>query len=270
VEADPTSKFAKIRLGKELHLDHSSILKGSIFLVLSIELFILLSDIFLNHLKWIPYSPLRRVFNITREDGLSNWFSSTQALFAGLIALALAYLYFSARSRLNLKALGWGFVASAFLYIAVDDATKFHERLGSSLKKATKTNSLQIASAEMSAGLERFPSYSWQFFLAPIFFLLGSLVVFFLWREVASVGPRLFLVAGVGFFILAVGLDFVEGLKSQSYLPVSEFLGLEVKAVRHLSKAIEEFLEMLGTSCFLLVFLDQFLMQLKLWRVRWN
>ena len=52
---------------------------------LGTEILIVLADIFLNYLEWIPFSPLRRVFNITREDAIGNWFSSIQTLLVGIV-----------------------------------------------------------------------------------------------------------------------------------------------------------------------------------------
>ncbi|MFQ5687021.1 MAG: hypothetical protein ACE5GV_10210 [Candidatus Scalindua sp.] len=47
---------------------------------LGIELLIVFLDVFVNHYQWCTVGSIRRMLNITREDSLSNWFSSLQAI----------------------------------------------------------------------------------------------------------------------------------------------------------------------------------------------
>ena len=48
--------------------------------LLGFELFIVFLDVFVNHYEWSSVGSIRRMVNITREDSLSNWFSSLQAV----------------------------------------------------------------------------------------------------------------------------------------------------------------------------------------------
>jgi hypothetical protein len=42
-------------------------------------------DVFINHYQWSSVGAIRRMVNITREDSLSNWFSSIQAIVVGVV-----------------------------------------------------------------------------------------------------------------------------------------------------------------------------------------
>jgi hypothetical protein len=59
----------------------------------------------------------------------------------------------------------------------------------------------------------------------------------------------------MGMYVMAVGMDFVEGLESEPYERIADFFFTETYRIRHMSKAIEEFLEMFGTTIFLIAFL---------------
>ena len=52
-------------------------LPGRIFLFcLVVELLLVGLDAFINYGRFIDIGPIRRLFNITREDGLATWFMS--------------------------------------------------------------------------------------------------------------------------------------------------------------------------------------------------
>jgi len=194
----------------------------------AVEIFIVLADIFLNRLHWIPFRPLRKSFNITREDSISNWFSATQPLVTAAI-LFLLYLQ-SGRKR------GWAILSAFFAYMAIDDAIQFHERAGSSLDLILYDTPL--------------PTYGWHFVFAVPFGAMGLYIVWFLYRELRSEGTLGWLFAALTALVIAVAMDAVEGLE----IPL-----LSSDAVGHYLKAIEETLEMFGNTCFLVLFLRTFL-----------
>ena len=53
--------------------------------LLGFELFIVFLDVFVNHYHWSSVGSIRRMVNITREDSLSNWFSSIQVIVVGSV-----------------------------------------------------------------------------------------------------------------------------------------------------------------------------------------
>jgi len=66
------------------------------------------------------------------------------------------------------------------------------------------------------------------------------------------------LILSLGCFALAVGLDFIEGLQSD-YDWIIGSLPLSYRQVSHFVKVLEEFIEMVGTTLFLICFLKHFI-----------
>lgn len=100
-----------------------------------------------------------------------------------------------------------------------------------------------------------FPSYTWQMVFGPFFMAIGIFIIWFLWK---SLEPRRlwnWFLVGISLYAVAIGLDFVEGLDSYPYEGIAAFFGTEEYRIEHLSKTLEEFLEMLGTTTFLIIFL---------------
>ena len=217
-----------------IHVNRHNVLKKLLYFCLSTELFIVLADIFLNYYRWIPFRPLRRVFNITREDAVGNWFSSTQTLFVGIVLWSLF-----AFDRTEGKKWGWAVLASFFTFMAIDDASKFHERAGSSLS----------IFAESVPGLEtlveQYPSYTWQVLFGPFLIAMAVYIVWFLWKELDARQYRFWIGTALACLAIAVGLDALEGMDLPS---------LSSYPSRHFLKLVEEALEMVGNTLFLLTF----------------
>lgn len=204
--------------------------------LLGTEIFLFAADLFLNHGKWISSRSLRKVFNITREDSLPNWFSATQAFMIGLLIWAL---YFSYRKDINKNKRarwGWPILASFFCYLGLDDAAKIHERVGSATARMMELDSL--------------PSYSWQFVLGPIFASIGLYIVWFLYHELKEFQLRKWIFFAFSLYVIAVAMDFIEGMDLE---------GMTDHTTKHLMKLGEEFLEMLGTTFFLITFLKVYM-----------
>ena len=109
-----------------------------------------------------------------------------------------------------------------------------------------------------------FPSFTWQLLFVPVFGALGLLVAVFLWRELATGRSRALIVVALLLFALAVALDFVEGLDEfhpwNLYAVLADSTDLWVftedrfgqsgyDTLRHFSRSLEEFCEMLATTC---------------------
>ncbi|NND60494.1 MAG: hypothetical protein HKN49_09530 [Gammaproteobacteria bacterium] len=220
----------------------------------------------------IDASPVRNLFNTTREDGLASWFGVTQT---ALVAVTLWIVYATVRARRDSRwvVLGWMAIALFFSYMAFDDGSEFHERMGSTFKILQK----RAAESGSSGGgvLDIFPSYPWQVIFLPIFGSFGLFMLVFLWRELRARALRLLVLAGIGCFVAAVGLDFVEGLDEEHPLNlnsmVAELPGVDdytrdrfnrrgYTAVRHFQKSLEETLEMFGMTLLWIAFLRHWMM----------
>lgn len=227
----------------------------------SAELALFLLDWNVNYGRLIDAAPVRNLFNTTREDGLASWFGVTQTALAAL-TLWLVYLVVRARGQSRWTRLGWLALALFFSYMAFDDGAQFHERIGSTF--AILEDRASESSAKSGAGwLSAFPSYPWQVIFMPGFAAMGLFMLVFLWRELGTDLRRGLVLAGVGCFAVAVGLDFVEGLDEEHALNLNariaalpavadyataRFERQPYEVVRHFGKSVEEILEMLGMT----------------------
>lgn len=208
---------------------------------LIVEVVLVYLDLTVNWWRWSESGAIRRLFNITREDSLASWFAVSQTLVVALVVwmlFAVACIHRVPRFR----RLGWLIVAAFFSYMCVDDGAAVHERLGTAFKDG--------------GGGGNFPSYAWQLLLLPFFALMGTFTLYFLWREMPRVVDRLKVAVALGCFAFSVGLDFVEGL-DDGYRGLASATGWQSGTIRHFSKSLEEFVEMVGMSVFLVTFLGQ-------------
>jgi len=228
-----------------------------IFLLLA-EVLLVLLDAFVNYAEWSKFGTIRRLFNITREDGLASWFMVTQTF---VVALILWLIFFLQRNRgvSRKRIAGWGFLAGFFTYMSADDGAMIHERLGTLAEKMFESDTYGYAESLLGRVQALFPSYEWQLVAMPLLAAAGLFMLFFLWREFSTRGERLLLLTSAGFMALAVGLDFVEGLEFKHPLNVAAWVGttfdLTIYTVKHFSKSLEEFLEMLAMSVLLMLVL---------------
>ena len=212
--------------------------------VVSVEILFLLLDVIFNYGKLIPIGSLQRLFNFAREDSLQAWAASVQTLF---VALVIWCIYFKNRSR------AWAAIAAFFTYLAIDDGSKFHERIGTAVKGMGGDTGRDVAEATMALD----HSYTWQYVFGPFLISMGIFILFFMWRELKTKNLRLLIFAALSCYGLAVGLDFVEGLPG-AYEGIGAAAGLSGKFVNHFGRVLEEFLELFGTTLFLVTFLSHF------------
>ena len=209
---------------------------------LIIELTLVYLDLTINWLRWSEYGPIRRLFNITREDGLASWFAVTQTVFVALTAWIL-WAINRKHALSSSRLIGWLIVAIFFTYMAVDDGAVVHERLGSAFKAS-------------EGGQVNFMSYPWQLLLAPVFAAMGLFLVVFLRREMPRPSDRVRIMAAITCFAVAMYMDFIEGMDG-GYDKLVEIFSWSDETIRHFAKSIEEFIEMLGMTLFLITFLGQ-------------
>jgi len=228
-----------------------------IFLLVAELLFVFL-DATINVAEWSESRSIQRLFNITREDGLATWFMVTQTFVTGLV-LWVIFLLQRSRSVSTARLAGWGFLATFFTYLSIDDGAMIHERLGTMVEQAYKSENSAYTGSLLGKIQELFPSYEWQIVALPVFVGAGLFMLFFLWREFNTRGERLLLFTSAACMGIAVGLDFFEGLKFAHPLNLAAWFGttfeFSAQSVRHFSKSLEEFLEMLAISVLMMLFL---------------
>ena len=214
------------------------------------EVLLVLLDGFVNWGHLSSYSQIRRLVNITREDSIGTWFSSLQFLVVG-ICLCLVLLRVRAEGGSSLKQMQWSVLAFFFVYLSMDDGSKFHERIGTVFKKnvqAAEGSDRVLSSA--GGFLQSFPTYYWHVVFIPIFAIVGFYMLFLLWREFKRPLLRVMLIAGLSFYAISQGMDFIEGM-DDPYTFLERAFSLRYKTILHFSKSVEEFMEMFGTTLIL-------------------
>lgn len=234
-----------------IHIDAASVIARLFIILIAAEIFFVLADHFINVGQLTEHAPIRRFFNITREDGIASWFSVTQNWMTGLTAGAIA-LIVSSQSCARQRRIGWFIMMTFLLYMAMDDGTAFHERVGSSVKAMLQDDE--------SENLGGFPSYVWQLVFLPIFGAFGLFMLWFLNSELGVTFDKLLVLGAIGLLVVAVVADFFEGINTAGhplnlYGQMADLWQLPNDTILHYSKSFEEFLEMLSMSILWLVFL---------------
>jgi len=224
------------------------------------ELMFVLLDIVINYAEVIRYTSIHELFNIAREDGLAGWFMTSQTLLA---ALVLWFIYFLSRHLDGITAFyrrGWMILALFFTYMSADDGAIIHERIGTMFEDMIGESDPIEKAGIFSQWLDLFPSYEWQFLL-PFFVLVGLYMLYFLWKVLGVSRSLVMVLFAFSCLAIAVLLDFIEGMEDGHALNVYTWLKqaymLEDYTVDHFARSLEEFLEMLGISLFLVLFVAQ-------------
>ncbi len=207
------------------------------------EILFVIFDIVFNYNAIIPAGSIQRLFNMGREDSLPSWLAGVQTVCVGLV---LWLIYAKNRAR------AWAVIATFFTYLGIDDGAKIHERIGT----AVKDLAVRRLPASSEAVLET--SYTWQFIFGPLFISMGIFILWFMWRELREPALRWIVFAALTCYGLAVGVDFIEGMPG-AYPMIAEHFQLAPKFVSHFGRVFEEFLELLGSSLFLVAFLRHFM-----------
>jgi hypothetical protein len=209
---------------------------------LSIEIALVILDLSINWYKWSETNAIRRLFNITREDGLASLFAVLQTVAVASVLWLTWFLTRAAKAEKRNQT-GWLIVALFLSYIAIDDGALVHERIGTAFQQNNGGISLV--------------SYGWQYVMGPIFALMGIIMFGFLWRQGNNAIRRDWLVIAFACMGTAILLDFFEGMEN-GYQVLVNMTGWRTKTITHFAKSFEEFLEMLGMSILLVLFLHHF------------
>ncbi len=214
--------------GGTLTLDPPRLARRALIAVLFIQLALMVGDLVFNYWDALGHISIRRIFNVAREQSLPTWFASLQA---GLVAATAWLLWRMERSG------GWLFAAGFFLYVSIDDASEVHERVATALSESYPTLPF----------LSDYPSFSWHILVAPVL-AAGLLAVgVFLWFRIPTGRTRLLVFAGLAAFAVSQSLDVLEGVDGLFEGWASD-LGVAEYTVGHGLRAVEELLEMLGTT----------------------
>ncbi len=262
-------KKVEPQLGKKsapikINVNAALLIRNLFIFCIFFEIFLFLIDAVVNYGRFTEISALRGLCNIASEDGLASWFMTTQTFMTGL-TLWLIFLVSKKSSMPKKTIAGWCILAIFFTYMAVDDGAQIHERLGSTFEAIYNVESSQGTSSSWGTQiLEIYPSYPWQLLFVPFLAAIGLFMLLFLWRELSERSARVLIVVAIICLAAAVCLDFLEGLDIYNHaLSLHAWTGdqvnLHLTAIRHFSKSLEEFIEMLSMTIFFVTFIKHFI-----------
>ena len=231
-----------------LELDAERTARNVLVALIALELLLVLLDYLINFQHFAPTRGVRRMFNLAREDSIGTWFAAAQV---GAISVVLLFHRLRTLEGPPWIRRAWTFLCGFFLYMSVDDGAKIHERVGSAAKKVV-------------AKLEQFPSYTWQAVYAPLLGFAFLVMLWLAWKDMKKLAPRVLILVGLTCYVLAVGMDFVEGMDG-AFKSMSDVLGMAKNSFSHLMKVTEEFIEMAGSTALLVGFLLHLLQRTDTW-----
>ena len=107
--------------------------------------------------------------------------------------------------------------------------------------------------------IQAFPSYDWQLVFLPFFGGVGLCMLIFPRREFCGMGLTVLFVTALALYGFALGLDFIEDMEKEHPLNIHESIrtacDTRMYTVRHFSKSLDEFSEMLATTILWVVLL---------------
>lgn len=224
---------------------------------LTIVLLLALGDFIFSYKKVIDAGQIRRFFNITREDSLPTLCAILLWTFITLTSTALAL------TAEKTKRFRW-WVATLFLgFLGFDDGSKFHERIGTYFSNVFKEGGVENYGT-VSTYAESFPSYNWHMFISPIIAITGCIVFALFLKLLSTTRLRIQMFAAFAILGLAVGIDFLEGIKPLIDW-TTETLSLSSDYhVLHIVKLTEETIEMIGMSLILVTLASELLLKEKI------
>ena len=192
------------------------------------------------------YYVFNRVFDMTREESIPNWYASI-LLFC--IALTCAVTYTIQRRRVDRRdALPWVFFAGFFTFLSMDDGAKIHERLGSFFRELAEEGDGVFT--VFQPVLEAASTYSWQIFVLPVFLFFAFFILLWGFNNISVRETHRWILLGGFFIAFALGLDYFEGLVDNGVIDL-EGRPLSVNTIEHYQRVLEEFSEMTGFICIL-------------------
>ena len=103
-----------------IRLDRDRLFRWLFAGLLITEVAIVLLDALISESGWVSIGAARRLFNITREDGVANFFSSVQALaVAGILLMITMVVRGQTRGTSSRTFVGWGVITGLFVFLGL-------------------------------------------------------------------------------------------------------------------------------------------------------
>jgi len=188
------------------------------------------------------YYVFHRVFDMTREESIPNWYASILLFCIGLTSL-LIYVVQRAKGVRRADASPWLFFSGFFTFLSMDDGAKIHERLGSFFRELTEEG--EGIFWVFQDVLDSASTYSWQVFVLPVFLFVGFFMLLWGYQHVRNLETQRWVIFGSVCIALAIGVDYFEGLVDNDVVTL-EGRAFSEDTIAHYQRVIEEFLEMSG------------------------
>lgn len=191
------------------------------------------------------FSFVQRQLDPSMEQNLATWYSSALLLLAALVALfnmKAAPLW----QRWQLcQRLGWALLAALFLWLSADETATVHEYLAPLLNQTRAMQPDFSPQEQYATGAGDWLAVLLPFLIGSVILLVALSIIFFAKRLRLLVLP----LAGV---LCWVGVLFLEASEAN---PRNSWIGgLQMPA--HRQRLLEESLEFLGTTLFLVAFIE--------------
>ena len=161
------------------------------------------------------------------------------ALFVGITGLLIVEHYYKLKQ--NSKIAIWLLVALFFVYMSIDDVSQFHERVATAWAHYARSADNTISSTLAS----NFESYYWQLLFLPIFGCIAFAMLYVIKTEFVIKTAQYYFIIGLGCFVFAVALDYIDGIDHAYEFLINKY-GFNLQFLEHLSRAVEEMIEMIG------------------------
>ena len=236
----------------EIRLDLKVSEQRVLVVAMGVATLLLLMDTALFQYRAALPEKFRVVFDITLEANIPTWYSVILAFVAANICLLIMLHYYRIPDRMMW--ISWLSIALFFVYLSMDDASQFHERIAT-VWAAQHTNG-KAETGLVGEMVRSFGSYHWQLLFLPIFALFGLYMAWMFYREVTG-KARIYLAGGLACFVVAVFLDYLDGTYS-IYLAIMDYINFALGELEHMFRAAEEYIEMLGLTFFITGFLSHY------------
>lgn len=229
-----------------LQIDVAFSREKALLALIAAELALVLVDLTIYVFNFAIPKPFQQLFDLTLEANLPTWFSSTQLLVVGIVAMIVS----RQRYALGLKraALAWMVISAFFAYMGIDDASQIHERVATGVSQLAKQSEADFG---LLHTFIQFPSYYWQVIFLPVFGSIGLFMLVFLYKELGNNTSFWLFLSGMTCYVIAVGLDYYDGIKGDNYKLIADYTVLSLQDVQHVLRVLEEYIEDLGGTLFL-------------------
>lgn len=186
-----------------------------------------------------PLEVMNYQLDLAFESNVVVWFSSSQLLVTGLVAMLVAWLGRLCACMPRLNMIGWCGVGAVMLGISMDETSQLHEWLGGRYAAYVQNEN------DLTHNLP--DVFNWLIVLSPLIVIVVFSLVWFVIKCLRHHRPSMYLaIGGLACWIGTLIAEYAEG-RMKAHDP---------NVIRGHQASIEEGCELIGAALFLIAFLD--------------